>query len=195
MQLSVDGFVSGPGGEMDWMVWDWDEKLKQYVTELTDSVDTILLGRKMTDGFITHWSNVVTNPDDPGYAFGKKMMDKPKIVFTKTMKKSGWENTTLASGNLVDEIKNLKNRNGMDIIVYGGAGFVSSLIRNNLIDQYHLFINPASIGKGRAIFSDIEKNQNFKLISSTVFECGIIASHYQLQTKLKLNGWKQKGNN
>jgi len=54
MQISVDGFVAGPNGELDWMEWNWDDEIKNYVNELTDSVDTILLGRKMTEGFISH---------------------------------------------------------------------------------------------------------------------------------------------
>jgi dihydrofolate reductase len=59
--MSVDGYIAGPNGEMDWMVWDWDDKLKNYVFELTESVDTIILGRKMTDGFISLWSDVIPN--------------------------------------------------------------------------------------------------------------------------------------
>lgn len=66
--MSVDGYIAGPNGEMDWMVtWNWDDKLKKYVDELTQSVDTILLGRKMTNGFISYWSDVMSKPDDPEY--------------------------------------------------------------------------------------------------------------------------------
>ena len=122
VQMSVDGYIAGPNGEMDWMTWDWDDQIKTYVNELTDSVDTILLGRKMTDGFISHWSSVV-NPTDPSYAFAKKMMDKPKVVISKTLDKSdpiaiGWENTLIARSELADEVNKLKNQNGKDIIVY-----------------------------------------------------------------------------
>jgi dihydrofolate reductase len=179
MQLSIDGFVAGPNSEMDWMVWDWDDELKKYVTGLTDSVDMILLGRKMTAGFISHWSSVVSNPADPGFAFGRKMIDKPKVVFTKTLDKSEWENTILATGNLVDEISKLKNNKGKDIIVYGGAGFVSSLINADLIDEYHLFINPAAIGRGLPIFSKRKKYLTLKLANFRAFECGIVVHHYE----------------
>ena len=70
---------------MDWMVWDWDDKLKKYVFELTEPVDTIILGRKMTDGFISYWSELMTKPDDPFYAFDKKMIETPKgcIIFLR----------------------------------------------------------------------------------------------------------------
>src|SRR6266498_3372877 len=104
VQMSVDGFVGGPNRELDWMTWNWDDKLKKYVDDLTDTVDTILLGRKMTEGFISHWSDIVRNkPEDPSHPFAKKMIDKPKVVFTKTLDKSTWENTVLARGELADE--------------------------------------------------------------------------------------------
>ena len=86
VQLSVDSYIAGPNGEMDWMIWNWDDKLKNYVFELTDPVDTIILGRKMTDGFVSYWSDVMTKPDDPFYAFAKKMIETSKVVFTKTLK-------------------------------------------------------------------------------------------------------------
>lgn len=179
VQMSIDGFVGGPNGEMDFMKWVWDDKLKEYVTDLTDSVDTILLGRKMTDGFVSHWSNVVKNmPDDESYPFAKKMMDKPKFVFTKTLDKSTWENTTLAKGELTDEVKKLKAQNGKDIIVYGGAGFVSSLVEAGLIDEYYLFVNPAVIGNGLSIFKSVDSIRRLELAQSISFECGIVLLKY-----------------
>ncbi|HEY6626688.1 MAG TPA: dihydrofolate reductase family protein [Ignavibacteriaceae bacterium] len=133
VQMSVDGFVAGPNGELDWMTWNWSDDIKNYVTELHDTIDTILLGRKMTDGFVKHWQSV--EPGTEEYPFAKKMVDYPKVVFTKTLNKSEWKNTTLAKGNLSEEVNSLKNQSGKDIIVYGGAGFVSSLIKENLIDE------------------------------------------------------------
>jgi dihydrofolate reductase len=179
VQMSIDGFVGGPNGELDFMTWVWDDKLKEYVTDLTDSVDSILLGRKMTDGFVSHWSNVVKNmPEDESYSFAKKMMDKPKFVFTKTLDKSTWENTTLAKGELTDEIKKLKAQSGKDIIVYGGAGFVSSLIQEGLIDEYYLFVNPSAVGNGLSIFKSIDGMSRLKLAESISFDCGIVLLKY-----------------
>jgi dihydrofolate reductase len=181
VQISVDGFICGPNGEMDWLTWSWNDDIKNYVTEITDSVDTILLGRKMAPGFIGHWTNVLTNPSDESYPFAKKMIDKPKVVFTKTLDRSEWENTTLAKGELADEIKKLKDQPGKDIIVYGGAGFDSSLIKEKLVDELHLFMNPAVIGEGLPIFKNISAKQGFKLVKSIPFECGIVLLHYELQ--------------
>jgi len=88
--MSIDSYIAG---EMDWMVWNWDDKLKKYVYELNEPVDTIILGRKMTGGFVSYWSDVMTKPDHPSsidrsHVFAKKMIDTPKVVFTKTLKKS-----------------------------------------------------------------------------------------------------------
>jgi len=177
VQMTVDGFVSGPEGELDWMTWNWDDELKKYVNDLTDSVDTILMGRKMTDGFISYWSNV--NPESEEYPFARKMVEKPKVVFTKTLAESVWDNTTLAKGELKVEVDNLKRQKGKDIIVYGGAGFVSSLIKNNLIDEYNLFVNPAVLGKGMTIFEGIQNKSDMLLLSSKTFDCGIVLNQYQ----------------
>jgi dihydrofolate reductase len=175
VQMSVDGFIAGPGGEMDWMTWNWDNKLKDYVNELTAPVDTILLGRKMAGGFISHWANAASDPNNPEYGFGKKMTDTPKVVFSKTLERSQWDNTEVVTGDLAEEIHELKNRDGKDIIVYGGAGFDSSLIKENLIDDYHLFINPAVIGSGMAIFAE---RKNLTLVKSISFDCGIVVLQY-----------------
>jgi len=82
VQMSGDSYIAGPNGEMDWKVWNWDDKLKNYVFELTEPVDTILLGRKMIDGFVSYWSAVMTKPDDPSYEFAKKMIETPMTKLT-----------------------------------------------------------------------------------------------------------------
>jgi len=187
MQKTVDGFVGGPNGELDWMTWNWGADIKNYVTELTNSVDTILMGRKMTDGFVSYWTDYVKNkPDDQflhskmeeeSYPFAKKMVDYPKVVFTKTLDESQWENTRLAKGDIVEEVNKIKNeQSNKDIIVYGGAGFVTSLIKNNLIDEFYLFVNPAAISNGLTIF---DGRTNLKLVKSIPFECGVVLLNYE----------------
>jgi len=178
--MSVDGYVAGPNGELDWMTWDMDEKLLAFINELTDNSGTILLGRKMTDGFVSYWENVVNNqPDSPEHSFAKKMVDIPKIVFSKTLNKSVWNNTTLANGNLRDEITRLKEQSGKDMIVYGGAGFVSSLVKEGLIDEYNFFINPVMINKGMRIFDLAEKRQKLELVAATGYGSGISVLRYR----------------
>jgi dihydrofolate reductase len=184
VQMSVDGFVGGPNGEMDWMTWNWDDAIKQYVDDLHETVDCILLGRKMAGGFITHWTNAANNPADESYPFAQKMVNTHKVVFTHTLNASDaevkeWKNTALATGDLAGEIQKLKNQSGGDIIVYGGAEFVASLIKANLIDEYHLFVNPAAIGKGLPVFHTLEEKRSLKLVKATPFDCGIVTLVYQ----------------
>lgn len=179
VQMSIDGFVSGPNGELDWMTWNWDDKLKNFVTGLNEPVDTILLGKNMTDGFIEHWKKVKENKDNPEHWAGVKFTDTPKVVFTKTLSESKWENTTLAKGELKDEVNRLKSQPGSSLMVYGGAGFVSSLIKEDLIDDFYLFINPTALGNGKRIFDDITGNMQLKLVDSLKFDCGIVVNHYE----------------
>jgi dihydrofolate reductase len=179
VQMSIDGCIAGPNNEMDWMVWSGDEKLKEYENRIHEPVDTILLGRNMTGELISYWSDVMSKPDDPEYALAKKMIETPKVVFTKTLTKSEWSNTDIATGDLKYEINKLKSQNGGDIIVYGGASFDSSLIKEKLIDEFYLFVNPVAIGNGKTIFRDLSEIQKLTLIESIAFDSGIVLLHYE----------------
>jgi dihydrofolate reductase len=187
MQVSVDGFVAtGPNDEQKWVTWAWDE-IKSDVLELFDTSDTILIGRKLAVDYIPYWKSV-TNTDDPMFGVAQRINNAKKIVFTKTLEKSdpmatGWANTTLAKGNLADEIKQLKEQSGKDIIVYGGTSFVSSLIKEELIDEFNFFINPVALGKGDPIFNKLENHQNLRLKTLKKFDCGIVLLCYELQKK------------
>ena len=180
VQISVDGFVAGANGELDWMIFQWDDKLKDFTNQLTDSCDTILLGKNMTEGFVGWWESV--QPDNEEYDFAQRMVNYPKFIFTKTLDKPIGKNTSLAKGNLIDEISNLKNQNGKDIIVYGGASFVSSLIAGGHIDELNLFVNPVMINKGMRIFDLLDKRQKLSLITATPYECGVTVLRYKLDT-------------
>ncbi len=177
MQLSIDGFVARPSGELDWMTWDWDDELKNYVKVITDSVDCILLGRKLAEGFIPYWESAADNPDNPEYEAGKKLHEISKVVFSKTLTTTKWTNTQLTNDDLTEEITYLKKQPGNDIVVYGGASFVNALIKNDLIDEYYLFVNPVAIGKGISIFTDL--GQKLKLVNAKSFECGIALLCYK----------------
>jgi len=178
VQMTIDGYVAGSNGEMDWLTFDWDDRLKQYTEELTAPVSCIVLGRKLAQGFIPHWATVAATADGSEMAAGRKFTDTPKVVFTKTLDQSEWDNTILAKGNLVEEINNLKQQAGGDLIAYGGATFVSELIKYGLIDEYHLYINPVAIGKGMPIFQALASKQHLALVQSTSFDCGIVVLKY-----------------
>ena len=180
VQITIDGFISGQNGEMDWMCFPWSDDIINYVREITEPVDTIILGRKLAEGFIPHWENVIQDPTHPEYEGGIKYTSTPKIVFTKTIEKSIWKNTNVANGDLMEEISKLKNQSGKDIIVYGGGTFVTSLITAGLIDEFHLFINPTAIGNGMTIFKGLNKNLNLKLKTAKQFDCGISLMCYEI---------------
>lgn len=88
VQMSVDGFIAGPNGEMDWMTFNWDDELKDYVTAITEPVDCIVLGRKLAEGFIPHWAGVAADADNLEAAAGQKFSGIPKVVFTRTLQQS-----------------------------------------------------------------------------------------------------------
>lgn len=179
VQMTIDGFIAGPGGEMDWMTFQWDDELKGYVTGLTESVDTILLGRRLAEGFIPHWAGVAADPENPDNAAGKQFTDLPKVVFSRTLEASMWENTVVASGDLVEEVTRLKEEEGGDLIAYGGSAFVSDLIRHGLVDEMNLFVNPVAIGAGMPIFGELDGKRAFVLETARPFPCGIALLRYR----------------
>jgi len=175
MQITIDGFVAGPEGQLDWMTFDMDDKLLAFINQITDTSDTILLGRKMTEGFVKYWEQIITQPDSPEYSFARKMVDIPKIVFSKTISKVEGQNIRVENGPLVAAVNRLKNETGQDIVVYGGATFVSSLIENGLIDELNFFVNPVAIGEGMRVF---RTQKHLKLTKSTAYTSGIVVDTY-----------------
>ena len=136
------------------------------------------MGRKLAQGFIPHWKTYYENPETTD-EFSRKMVEVHKVVFSKTLARSEWDNTDLVTGDMIQAVKELKAKDGGDIITYGGAGFTSSLIKENLIDEYHLFINPAAIGNGMTIFKELQSNLNLKLVNAKGYDCGIVVLLYK----------------
>jgi dihydrofolate reductase len=175
--MTIDGFVAGPNGEQEW-VWASgpDEAGFRKVIELADSCDTILLGRKMTREFIDHWENMVDNqPDNPWRPLAQLMVNMRKIAFSRTETTIPGRNLEVENGDLAAAVQALKKEPGKDIMVYGGAGFVSSLISQNLIDEYFIFVCPAAIGEGLSIFKE---KKLLKLESSIAYKHGKVLNKY-----------------
>lgn len=179
IQTTMDGFICGPKGEMDWMQLAWSPDLVAITQALTDSMDTIVLGRKLAEGFIPHWAAVAADTNNPEHEAGKIFSGCSKVVFTRSLSISPWENTILAKGDLIDEINSLKNKPGKNIIAYGGGTFVSDLIKHQLIDELNLFINPATIGNGMPIFKAVERTTKYNLVAVKPTTCGIIVTTYK----------------
>jgi dihydrofolate reductase len=151
MQVSIDGMVGVQRGHH----FNWDEEVRQYSIANATNVDCILLGRKTAAGFIPHWKSVAANPKDPDCEIGTLITNIPKVVFSRTCRKSEWPNATVANGEIADYVNQLKRQTGKDLLVYGRSSFVASLIERNLIDEYHLLLNPVVLGTGVTISRDL----------------------------------------
>jgi dihydrofolate reductase len=177
IQMTIDGFVAGPNGENDWVFASGgDEAGFQKITDLAASCDTLLLGRKMAQGFITYWESVGDDqPEGPQKTFAQILVNMRKIVFTRSEAAISGKNVEVQNGDLATVVQALKKEQGKDILVYGGVEFVSSLISLDLIDEYFIFRCPIAIGKGLTIF----KEQKLLKLESTIdFKNGKVLNKY-----------------
>ena len=181
--MTIDGFVAGPNGEGDWVFIAGKgdpEALQQVIgfgVELAASCDTFLLVRKLAAStFCTYWENVADNkPDNPWYPLAQLIVNHRKIAFSHSETILPGRNLEVENGDLATVVQSLKNQPGKDILVYGGANFVSSLISLNLVDEYYLIVNPIAIGTGLSIFKE---RKVLELESSMAFKHGKIVNKY-----------------
>lgn len=175
VQTTVDGYMGGPNGEMDWTTFPWSNDLSAYSSALHAPADCILLGRKLAEGFIPAWAAGPEGEDQESIDY---MNNTPKVVITNTLTDSAWDNATVAGGDLTEIIDKLKSQPGGDIMTYGGSTLVTSLITAGLIDELHLFVNPNSIGTGLPVFPT-GTYQRLSLVTARPFDCGITVLHYE----------------
>jgi dihydrofolate reductase len=176
VQTTVDGYMAGPNGEMDWMTFPWTDDINAYIGALTEPVDCIVLGRRLAEGFIPAWAAGPEGEDKESIDW---MNNTPKVVISNTLTESPWENAVVAGGDLAETVNKLKAQPGGDIITYGGGTLVSDLIAKGLLDELHLFVNPTAIGAGMPVFANLEANQQFRLVTAQPFDCGITAFHFE----------------
>lgn len=189
MQISADGYVGRGGDGPGWQVWNWrpecpwDASLKARFNEVFRDTDTILLSRKILEGgYLDHWSQFARNyRDSADFAFARRIVGARKVVFSKTLQKTKWEGTELARRPLAEEINALKAESGRDLIAFGGAGFASALIANDLIDEYQFYVNPIALREGLSIFKGRGKDSNLQLREATGYACGIAVIRYYPQ--------------
>lgn len=178
VNMTLDGYVARPDGKTDWM-WlsgERDEEGFKRVIELAESCDTILMGRKMSREFLDYWEDVIDNqPQSPMNTLAQLMVNHHKIIFSRTQKEIKGRNVTVENGDLATVVNTLKQKSGKNIMVYGGATFVSALISLNLIDEYYIFINPVAIGEGMPIFRE---QKILKLESATSYKNGKVLHKY-----------------
>ena len=178
VHMTIDGFVSRPNGENDWVFFAGpDEEGFQKLIDLADTCDTLLIGPKMAPVFIGHWQNMANSETQTSQkTFGQLIANMRKIVFSRTDRVSAVANVEIESGDLITAVTALKNAPGKDLIIYGGGDFVKALISLNLIDEYYIIVNPIAIGNGLTIFGE---QKILKLESSVVFKNGKILNKYR----------------
>ena len=175
MDMTIDGFVAGPQGQQDWLTgWQGDDQLLSWEYQFTDASDTILLGRKAAEEFSNYWESV--QADSFEYPFARRMVDTPKVVFSRTLKSHPGKQVRVENGPLVEVVQQLKQQPGKDIIAYGGATFVASLLENKLIDELNFIVHPVAIGQGMRIFN---ARTPLKFESSTPYLSGAVVNTYR----------------
>ena len=179
IQVTLDGFIEGPNGELDWMTMD--EEVWQEVKGLMGAVDTTLFGRVAYQGFANYWPAAATNPSSPKNEidFAHWIEKTPKVVFSKTLDQVDWNNSRLVKENIAEEIARLKRQAGKDILMFGGAGIASTFMKLGLIDDYRINVYPIVLGGGIPLFKDVKDGMNLKLVKSKSFTSGVVGLHYQ----------------
>jgi len=179
MHISLDGFVAGPNGEMDWI--KHDEELFDYIGKRIGKGDTSLYGRVTYQMMESYWPKAGEQPNPSKHAIEhSKWYNKVhKVVLSRTMKEKELFNTTVISDNLAGRINELTQQSGEDILLFGSPTATHSLIRKNLIDGYWLFVNPIVLGHGIPLVVDIKEKIKLKLLPTTrQFKCGVTELNY-----------------
>jgi len=183
MSISLDGFVSGPNGEKDWVFRSSDEASRTWSVGQIQEAGLLIMGRKSFEEMSPYWPTA-TGP------FAAPMNEIPKAVFTQKGFKvlpaassspaaASWAQTRVFDGDLAENIKQLKQEPGKPIVALGGAGFMRSLVKTGLIDEYRLAIHPVVLGAGLPIFSSLAQPFDLKLLAVKDFPGGIVVHTYQ----------------
>jgi len=189
LQVSVDGFIEGPNGEMDWVMTE-DEEAWKYMFEMLSHIDTFILGRKMYPVYEQYWLAVLADPDGilplSGRAASKNEIEyarladsRDHIVLSNSLDRAVWKTTRIVRD--ADDIQKMKEQRGKDMYAVGGATLISSLINLGLIDELQLLVTPLILGGGLALFKDVKGRHPLKLAEAKQLNSGKVALTYILQ--------------
>jgi len=184
MHTSLDGFVAGLKGEMDWI--NIDEEMFDFVATMTDKADAALYGRVTYEMMQSYWPKAGEQPnaskhDKEHSAWYNKVS---KIVLSKTISEIGLDNTVVISDQLAVNIKKIKKQEGKNILIFGSPTATHSLVSQGLIDEFWIFVNPVLLGQGIPLFKNVNEITKLKLIESKTFSCDVIGLHYEKKTKI-----------
>ena len=172
MSTSIDGYVEGPSREIDWHIVDGD--FNAYAVETLRATDVLIMGRKTYELMAGYWP---TSPDqDPVKEY---MNGRPKLVFSRTLKRVDWQNSRLATGSIADEVARLKQVSGDGLLWVGGSDLASSFLEQGLLDEVRVIVTPILLGAGKTVFDAIQKRHPLKLLSTKIFNSGNVLLTYQ----------------
>lgn len=183
MHLSLDGFVAGPNGEMDWI--KVDEEIFDHVGKRIIETDTALYGRVTYRMMENYWPTAADTPTATKHDIehSKWYSKVQKVVLSKTMTDTGLTNTKIISDNISERINEIKQSPGggnKDILLFGSPTATHSLIQRNLIDGYWLFVNPIILGQGIPLFVDIKDKIKLNLLTTRQFSGGVTELNYMV---------------
>jgi dihydrofolate reductase len=174
--MSLDGFMAGPGGELDWFVVN--DEFFEYSKDLLNNVDAILFGRVTYQGMASYWPTATVNDS----ILADRMNNLPKIVFSKTLDSAEWgkwNNATVVKDNIADEIVKLKQQPGKDLVIFGSQSIVATLTQLGLIDEYQIIVNPVVLGRGKPFFEGVAKQIKLHLLWTKNFSTGVVVLAYE----------------
>jgi dihydrofolate reductase len=181
MNVSLDGFVAGPDGSMDFVVMN-PEMFKDVNDAIIDSVDVAIYGPATYGMMAGYWPTVPSNPDsspeDVRHAHWVEAVEK--VVFSRTLDKVEWNNARLVKSDIAAEIARLKSLPGKDLMIFGSPRLTHAFMKLGLIDAYQINISPAIVGAGIPMFADVKTPEKLKLLRSKTYDVGAIALHYEV---------------
>ncbi len=177
MMVSIDGFFEGPDGDLDWHAVD--DELHRYFNDQLGAMGGFLDGRVTYELMAEFWPTADQDPSstEPMVEFARIWREMPKIVYSTTLEAADW-NTTIAREVDAGEIAALKAQPGGDLVV-GGAVLAAEFARQDLIDEYRLFVNPIILGSGRALFSEFDVRRPLRLVDTKAFGNGVVMLSYR----------------
>ena len=180
-RITLDGFIAGVHGEMDWMEEFFDEALANYESELQKTVDTTLFGRETYQGFESYWPKVALDPASPKglTEYAQQLNAMRKVVFSKTLSHVEWNNSVLLHEIDPVEITKMKQEPGRDMVIYGSASIVQTLTNLDLIDRYQFLVFPIVLGSGKSLFYDISHKVKLALVNARKYPSGVMELSYK----------------
>ena len=181
--VSLDGYLGGENGEMDWITHD--DEIFQYVTDHFQSVDTCLYGRVVYQMMEGYWPTVAKNPNATKLELqhANWVESIQKIVFSTTLEKVEWKNTRLIKTEVAEEISKLKNQSGKKMMIFGSPRLTHSFLEIGCIDEFLININPVILGKGLPLFKNIQERMNLELLNIRIFKSDVVGLHFAKKNK------------